>query len=354
MKLFTQLALVTAIAASGSAFAMQSMDDATLSDTTGQDGITIAIAPGATALGALVASGGTASAAGVTYNGVTYVGGIAIGAAVLHDKDGIGGVGSAGAIVIGDASQANAHNAAGTEMGVFADGAITVNIDATGNIGGVNSTTGALGSAADGSAPTLNVQVVLPSNLLIRTGDISVDGSNRNTIAAGAAGATVANAATGGTTGNAIKILNSMDIAMGGATLNIQLGNTPQGAMIKAAGSITGGINISGLSLHDASTSLNGFNGDLGVGVISIRDTGTSAAPVLTVGATIDVASDVTGALTGTAAATPHGGLIITSTGPASDIMMQNITLGSANSTLGDLELINVQSAGTRIAIMGH
>ena len=41
MKLFTQLALVSAIASCGSAYAMQSMDDSALSDTTGQDGITI-------------------------------------------------------------------------------------------------------------------------------------------------------------------------------------------------------------------------------------------------------------------------------------------------------------------------
>ena len=41
MKLFTKLALVSSIAVSANAMAMQAMDDASLSSTTGQDGINI-------------------------------------------------------------------------------------------------------------------------------------------------------------------------------------------------------------------------------------------------------------------------------------------------------------------------
>ena len=43
MKLFTKLALVSAVAMSSNAMAMQAMDDAALSATTGQDGISIGI-----------------------------------------------------------------------------------------------------------------------------------------------------------------------------------------------------------------------------------------------------------------------------------------------------------------------
>lgn len=43
MKLFTKLALVSAVAVSSNAMAMQAMDDAALSSTTGQDGISIGI-----------------------------------------------------------------------------------------------------------------------------------------------------------------------------------------------------------------------------------------------------------------------------------------------------------------------
>ncbi len=47
MKMFTKLALVSSLAISANAMAMQSMDDAALSAATGQDGINIGIALGA-------------------------------------------------------------------------------------------------------------------------------------------------------------------------------------------------------------------------------------------------------------------------------------------------------------------
>ena len=43
MKMFTKLALVSSMAISANAMAMQSMDDAALSATTGQDGINIGL-----------------------------------------------------------------------------------------------------------------------------------------------------------------------------------------------------------------------------------------------------------------------------------------------------------------------
>ena len=234
MKLFAQLALVTAIATSGSAFAMQSMDDAALGNTTGQDGITILLAPP------------TLSTAQQTALGVTQTNGIQIGAAVLHDKDGFTGNLGGGAIILGDAKQANTANTAGVAMGIFGSSPIAVTIDTS---------NGQAATGTGGTKPILNIGVALPTDLLIRTGDISVDGSARAGIATGAAGATVANAATGGTTGNSVKILNSLDIALGGASLNIQLGNTQQSGitpgqttMIKMAGTIAGGLTISGLS----------------------------------------------------------------------------------------------------------
>lgn len=343
MKLFTQLTLVSAIAASGSAFAMQSMDDAALSATTGQDGITILIAPPALTAGQKTALG------------VTQSNGIQIGAAVLHDKDGFVGNLGGGAIILGDAKQANTANTAGVAMGVFGSQPIVVTIDAS---------NGQVAAGTGGTKPILNIGVALPTDLLIRTGDISVDGSARAGIAVGAAGATVPNAATGGTTGTSVKILDSLDIALGGASLNIQLGNTQQAGitagqttMIKMSGSIAGGLTISGLSLKDA----NVFNpavgqfggGALGVSTITIKDTG--AATGLTLAAAVDVIADAN-VIPDLAAYTPagRGALVITTGGPANDIMMQNITLGSASSTLGDLQLINVQAAGTHLFVTGH
>ena len=80
MKMFTKLALVSSLAISANAMAMQSMDDAALS-ATGQDGINIGIALGS--------------------------GGITIDKLYLHDNDGLatstgitGASGTAGAIAI--------------------------------------------------------------------------------------------------------------------------------------------------------------------------------------------------------------------------------------------------------------
>ncbi len=76
MKKFTKLVLATSVAFSANAMAMQAMDEASLSETTGQSGITIGI-------------------------GISK---IAIEKLFIHDNDGLavdkGGTGTAGAIVI--------------------------------------------------------------------------------------------------------------------------------------------------------------------------------------------------------------------------------------------------------------
>ncbi len=81
MKMFTKLVLVSSMAISANAMAMQSMDDAALSAATGQDGINIGIALDST--------------------------GISIDKLYLHDNDGLqtstgitGATGVAGAIAI--------------------------------------------------------------------------------------------------------------------------------------------------------------------------------------------------------------------------------------------------------------
>ena len=81
MKLFTKLALVSSIAVSANAMAMQAMDDASLSSTTGQDGINI----------------------GIKLDG----GEITVDQLYIHDNDGLaagtnGGTGLAGTIVVGN------------------------------------------------------------------------------------------------------------------------------------------------------------------------------------------------------------------------------------------------------------
>ena len=315
MKLFTQLALVSAIAVSGNAMAMQALDDAQLSATTGQDGITLTIKPPVKAF-----SGLTLGQGGV----------IAIDHIYVHDKGGLaaadGGTDTSGAITLdGFAIAGNAP--------------IVVKIDADGNGGG---TGGAF----------LNVNVALPSELIIRTGDIGVAASNR---VAGDA-ATV----KGIVAGSQNQILDSIDVKLGGATLNIQLGNEVQAGnvnattMIKAGGTITNGLSITGLTLRDSAgiapsaTNLGTTGGAIYIGEILVTDT---ASANLTIATDIDVSSQ---------------GLVLTVGGTKSDVMLADVRLGTINkiagaldtatsaASLGDVEIVGLDMVGTQIAVRGH
>jgi hypothetical protein len=122
MKGFKKLALVTAVAALPMAgFAMEALDDATLSGVTGQDGLSLTIDMPAASLDIYI-----------------------------HDNDGYDVGGLAGAIVIEGMSLTT-----GT-------GGIAVNIDADGGAG----------------TPFLNVGVVIADGTVINTGNISVAESN--------------------------------------------------------------------------------------------------------------------------------------------------------------------------------
>ena len=290
MKLFPQLARVAAIAVSGSAFAEEALNDATLSNTTGQDGITIAIKPPVKNFDAKINT-----TTGTTSNYFALTGGFAgvidIDSVRIHDKDGYNGSGDAGAIVLDNFSLAGSAP-------------IIVKIDADGNAG----------------LPVLNVNVELPQTLVIRTGDISVASS----------------AGIGAAISNQTKILDSMDIQLGAATLNIQLGNEIQGAMIQVAGSVDGGLVINNFKLNDADS-----GGSIGIDSLTLIDT---AGTALTLASDIDVVA---------------GGLQITSTGTQKlDVRMQDVRLGDFSVTppasIGDVELIGIDTTGTVLTISGH
>ena len=124
MKGFKQLALVTAIAAAPvSGFAMEALDDATLSGVTGQDGIIIEL--------------GNDIAADI----------------IIHDKDGFTGATNAGAIVLRGFSQTLPNGSS-----------ITLAIDA-----GHDGVNGAV----------LNVGVTLPTGIVLDLGEVDVAESNR-------------------------------------------------------------------------------------------------------------------------------------------------------------------------------
>jgi len=290
MKLFPQLALVSAIAVSGSAFAMEALNDATLSNTTGQDGITIAIKPPTKNFDAKINP--TTGTTTDYFNGTGGLAGVLdIDSIRIHDKDGYNGSGDAGAIVLDNFSLAGSAP-------------IIVKIDADGNAG----------------LPVLNVNVELPTTLVIRTGDISVASS----------------AGIGAAISNQTKILDSMDIRLGAATLNVQLGNEIQGAMIQVAGSINGGLVINNFKLNDANS-----GGSIGIDSLTLIDT---AGTALTLASAIDVVA---------------GGLQIESTSLNKlDVRMQDVRLGdfsvTAPNSIGDVELVGIDTFGTVLTISGH
>ncbi|CAM9102965.1 putative pilus system protein FilA [Acinetobacter bereziniae] len=218
MKLFTKLALVSAVAVSSNAMALQAMDDTALSATTGQDGINIGI----------------------------DVDKIAIAKLHVFDGDGLavnpttGGTGKAGAITLNDV-------------------VVTKGTGVTGNLANlVIDTDGGAGTGATGK-PFLNVAAAI-SALKIDLGKIEVNNVT------GTAGAYKPDAASA-------EILSGLSVNVGATTANIQLGNTPQGAMIKLNGSMIGGLSISNLAFKDASAAGGGY---IVLGGVKVTDTGTS------------------------------------------------------------------------------
>jgi len=308
MKMLKKLALISAVSMiSAGAFAMEAMDDESMAATTGQDGITVKIKPPVSNFDALTGTSyftGTGGFAGV----------LAIDNIYVHDNDGMTGGVTAGAITL-------------TGMKVAGSAPIQLDIDADGG--------------AAGAAPVLNVKVTLPATFIVRTGDIGVAGSNRTAASASTVRGIVA--------GSNVVVLNSIDLSLGGTVMNIQLANSPQGAMIKVDGTITGGLQISNLQLNDTAgtaataTSFGTGTGSVHISKITVTDTG---AANMTLASDIDISD---------------AGLVIgmRAGSPKSDVLMEDVRLGATataatNANLGDVEIVGLALAGTTIAVSGH
>lgn len=358
MKMLKKLALVSAVSMiSAGAFALEAIDDETMAATTGQDGITILVAPGTRTDAELLALGvtqDTIDAIDLTTNGVPGADGvlkaISIRQVVIHDNDGwtVAGGGTAdtansGAIVIGDG------NAADSTV-IFADNAtpIVINIDAVGDSNG----------AAVGGGAMLNVRIDTPT-LGIRVGSIGVaDSYNTGPDGVDDSSATLASAAlsgddvdnAGATDGNAhrgrVQIMSAMEIILGATTINIQLGNESQGSMIAVDAAIVGGLTINNFALNDNGGALAG--GSIGASSLVMRDVGGANL-------TASVAMDVGGALA------PLGeGLYVTlaQLGHATngaDLTLNNQYLGANTANdLGDVQIKGLNLNGTTLVIRGH
>ncbi|MEG2825998.1 MAG: pilus assembly protein FilA [Acinetobacter sp.] len=329
MKMFTKLALVSSMAISANAMAMQSMDDAALSAATGQDGINIGI-------------------------GISK---IEIEKVLIHDNNGLtnatlGGTSTAGAIVIkGNGTGLTATN--GVVITAPMLNATTVDNSralASHNLADLTIDTDA-GTGTNGAF--LNVAAAV-SGLDIYIGEIGVSASNT-------AGSTVRR---GNDAANYNKILSGLTIKTGIMNANIQLGAAPQGAMIVLNTTMQGGLEIKDLGIVDSSTktgTADGTAGNRAAGQIyldSIRVSDANATN-LTVNAAVSVVGKED---------TNNGYLrIVTGSGattPKTDMYIKGVHLGSqAAGSIGDVEVQGMQTyyfngttnvPGSVITISGH
>jgi len=302
MKLFTKLALVSAVAISGQAMAMESMDDSALSSTTGQEGITLTIKTDEVKIGKLIVhdNDGLSAAATISPTTATLAGGTATA----------GGITVNGVSVKVDTASPFALASAGARaaLGLTNDVLAIVKVDAD--------------AGAGGTAPVLNVNM-LNNAMAIHVDSIGVGASNSV--------ASMAGKARRGVTSE-VSLIQDIDLTIGASALNIQLGNQPQGAMIAANGVIGGGIRIANLTVND-----NQGGGQVGIQNMAI----TSA--------------DSTNLTVNTLIGVNNQGLSIKSTG-ANDIYMGSIKLGdlSTAASLGSIEIQGMEMVNSEILVSGH
>ena len=298
MKLFSKIALVSAMAISANAMALESMDDEALSAATGQDGITLTV----------------------------ITDGISIDKLLVHDNDGLevgkttaggdydlGGTGEAGAIVVNDVTVGVSTSGIATPLGADTLARVTIDTDAGEN----------------GENPFLNIN--MKNNALdIGVGSIAVGASNDVSTTVARRGAT-----------NETTIISGLDVTVGASELNIQLGAQPQGAMIVANGTITGGVTINSLNLIDTRGTVTDTTDDGTIAIGGLRITSENSN---------DLAVDT--AISVLPTAEMGGGLSISSTGKK-DIYIGSLALGNANS-IGSIEIQGLDMGNNQLIVSGQ
>ncbi len=283
MKMFTKLALVSSLAISANAMAMQSMDDAALSAATGQDGINIGIALGA--------------------------GGISIDKVFIHDNDGLdpatgitGAAATAGAIVV--------------------SGVTVKQVDATTNL--LDLKIDSVGASGTNGA-FLNVAANVGA-VDVHVGSIGV----------GTSGTLNTTTAVRGITETApTEIISGLDLSLGAISANVQLGSTPQGAMIKVNSALKGGLTLSNFGINDAAG-----GGQIVLDKVMVRGAGNTTGD-LDVDANISVV--------------PSGLKIQNNSAQGMNVYVQGVHLGSNTAaSIGDVEIQGLNVGTSTITISGH
>lgn len=288
MMSLKKLMLASAIAAvSTSSFAMEAMDDSSMSATTGQDGLTLTLA---------------------TQLSMNMY---------IHDNDGFTGATDSGAIGI---KGIGISNGAGGNVG------LSIVVDAGANVA---------------TAPVLQVGVSTTTNTSLALGTLTVANSNRS--AASLIGA------DWGVTSESGTLMNLGTLSFGATTdlLKIQMGSelAAQGAWMRLATTLNGGLTITGFSLNDAGGAITGggIAGDLQV-------VNTAGGTNLT--ADLKVDANTTGLVLGLTTL----GVAGTGAGTGMDVRLANLKLGDTlgATTVGDIEIIGLNLNGTTITVAGH
>lgn len=352
MKKFTKLALASSIAFSANAMAMQALDDATMSATTGQDGITIGIGISKITIDKLFIhdTDGLARDANNTLTPMNPTGVTVVPQPIA------GGTGEAGAIVIQgttdptkvtDITLTNGTQIKSSDFGIYVGANYKDNgkyLLQTGNLADLKIDSDA-GTGTNGAFINIAAQV---SGLEVVINEIGVTGSNANDSAA------ADTIRRGGDTANYNPILSGLSLLTGPMTANIQLGAAPQGAMVKLDAVMIGGLEIKNLGILDNSTkSATRAAGEVFIKSIKLTD---AEKTDLTLSQTISIFGE---------SAANKGFLRIVSTSGAHDTYVHGVHLGNRDAaSIGDIEVQGMQTyyspaqgayaPGAIITIKGH
>jgi hypothetical protein len=299
MKKFTKLVLVSSMAISANAMAMQAMDDAALSTTTGQDGINIGI-------------------------GIAQ---ITIDKVYVHDNDGLSPTTTNSAGVTSDIPSGSAGFGGTNTAGAIGIDGITITGNKNSLLDSHNLMDLQIDSDAGANGAFLNIAAQV-SGLNIKIGEISVGASGD-----------AATGRRGVVAGSQKAILSGLTITTGKMNANIQLGSTPQGAMIKLDTTMQGGLEISDLGILD-----NANGGQVWLGKITVNDAN---------GSDLTIKSNVNVKANGLE-------LINTQNAAGTDIYVQAIALGAkptaalgarGTATAGSIGDVEVQGLKTFYAL---
>ncbi|SUU03373.1 putative pilus system protein FilA [Acinetobacter haemolyticus] len=287
MKMFTKLVLVSSMAISANAMAMQSMDDAALSAATGQDGINIGIALDST--------------------------GISIDKLYLHDNDGL-------------QTSTNITGATGVAGAIAIDG-ITITQTGTDNL---------LDLVIDTDAGTSGEAFL---NIAASVGAVDISIGSIGVAPSNGASLTDTTTAVRGVTGTPTEILTGLDLSLGAISANVQLGATPQGAMIKLDSTLEGGLTISNLGINDATG-----GGQIYLDNIYVRGTGNTTGD-------LNIDTDIS--------VTTSGLQLKNNSTQGMNVYLEGVRLGASatgatNASIGDIEIQGLNVGTSTITISGH